>query len=103
MDESYIRVKGEDKSLYRAIDSRGQTIDFLLTARRDTAAAKRFLRKAIDAIATRCPGDKRGQKPSISSCGGALKREGAIPSRIALRRCKYINNVIEQDHRTIKK
>jgi transposase, IS6 family len=49
IDETYIRVKGQDKYLYRAVDSTGQTIDFLLTAKRDTAAAKRFLRKAIDA------------------------------------------------------
>src|SRR5579863_7539825 len=49
IDETYIKVKGEDKYLYRAIDSTGQTIDFLLTAKRDTAAAKRFLRKAIEA------------------------------------------------------
>ena len=55
MDETYIRVKGEDKYLYRAIDSMGQTIDFLLTARRDTAAAKRFLRKAVDASGNAMP------------------------------------------------
>ena len=47
MDETYIRVKGRWTYLYRAVDSRGQTIDFLLSARRDTAAAKRFFRKAI--------------------------------------------------------
>ena len=46
IDETYIKVKGEDKFLYRAVDSTGQTIDFLLTAKRDAAAAKRFLRKA---------------------------------------------------------
>ena len=48
IDETYIKVKGHDKYLYRAVDSTGQTIDFLLTAKRDTAAAKRFLRKAIE-------------------------------------------------------
>ena len=46
---TYIKVKGQDKYLYRAVDSTGQTIEFLLTARRDTAAAKRFFRKAVDA------------------------------------------------------
>ena len=47
MDETYIKVKGQEKYLYRAVDSTGQTIDFLLTAKRDAAAAKRFFRKAF--------------------------------------------------------
>lgn len=47
MDETYIKIKGQWKSLYRAVDSVGQTIDFLLTAKRDAAAALRFFRKAI--------------------------------------------------------
>lgn len=47
MDETYIRIKGQDKYLYRAVDTHGQTIDFLLTARRDACAAKRFFRKAL--------------------------------------------------------
>ncbi|MCU1260766.1 MAG: Integrase catalytic region [Bryobacterales bacterium] len=55
IDESYIKVRGEDKYLYRALDSTGQTIDFLLTAKRDTAAAKRFLRKAVDASGNPMP------------------------------------------------
>ena len=46
VDETYIKVKGQEKYLYRAVDSTGQTIDFLLTAKRDAAAAKRFFRKA---------------------------------------------------------
>ena len=53
VDETYVRVKGRWTYLYRAVDSRGQTIDFLLAARRDTAAAKRFFRKAIGATACR--------------------------------------------------
>jgi transposase-like protein len=55
IDETYIKVKGEDKYLYRALDSTGQTIDFLLTAKRDTAAAKHFLRKAIEASGNPMP------------------------------------------------
>jgi transposase-like protein len=55
IDETYIKVKGEDKYLYRALDSTGQTIDFLLTAKRDTAAAKRFLRRAIAASGNPMP------------------------------------------------
>ena len=74
IDETYIRVKGEDKYLYRAIHSIGQTIDFLLTARRDTAAAKRFLRKAVEASAT----------PLISGCGGSAesRRSHSPPGRL---------------------
>jgi len=59
IDETYIKVKGEDKYLYRALDSTGQTIEFLLTAKRDAAAAKRFLRKAIEASGN-ASGDERG-------------------------------------------
>jgi IS6 family transposase len=55
IDETYIKVRGEDKYLFRAIDSMGQTIDFLLTAKRDTAAVKRFLRKAIEASGNAMP------------------------------------------------
>ena len=47
MDETYVRVKGENKYLYRAVDKHGQTIDFLLTARRDAKAAQRFFRRAL--------------------------------------------------------
>jgi transposase-like protein len=55
IDETYIKVKGEDEYLSRALDSTGQTIDFLLTAKRNTASAKRFLRRAIDASGNPMP------------------------------------------------
>jgi IS6 family transposase len=104
IDETYIKVQGEDKYLYRALDSTGQTIDFLLTARRDTAAAKRFLRRAIDASGNGMPRVMNVDKnPAYPAAVDALKGEGAIPNRVALRQCKYLNNVIEQDHRTVKK
>ena len=104
IDETYIKVKGEDKYLYRALDSAGQTIDFLLTAKRDTAAAKRFLRRAIDASGNPMPRVINVDKnPSYPAAVEALKEEGAIPRRVALRQCKYLNNVIEQDHRAVKK
>ena len=104
IDETYIKVKGEDKYLYRAIDSTGQTIDFLLTAKRDTTAAKRFLRRVIDASGNAMPRVMNVDKtPAYPAAVDALKAEGALPRRVALRQCKYLNNVIEQDHRTVKK
>jgi len=104
IDETYIKVKGQDKYLYRALDSTGQTIDFLLTARRDAAAAKRFLRRAVDASGNGMPRVMNvDRNPAYPAAVEALKAEGAIPQRVALRQCKYLNNVIEQDHRTVKK
>jgi transposase-like protein len=104
IDETYVKVQGEDKYLYRALDSTGQTIDFLLTARRDAAAAKRFLRRAIDASGNGMPRVMNVDKnPAYPAAVEALKGEGAIPNCVALRQCKYLNNVIEQDHRTVKK
>src|SRR5579863_9319556 len=103
IDETYIKVKGEDKYLYRALDSTGQTIDFLLAAKRDTAAAKRFLRRAIDASGNPMPRVMNvDQNPAYPAAVEALKADGAIPHRVVLRQCKYLNNLIEQDHRTVK-
>jgi transposase-like protein len=104
IDETYIKVKGEDKYLYRALDSTGQTIEFLLTAKRDMAAAKRFLAMAIYASGNPMPRVMNVDKnPAYPAAVKALKDDGSIPSRVALRQCKYLNNVIEQDHRTVKK
>ena len=104
IDETYINVKGEDKYLYRALDSTGQTIDFLLTAERDMAAAKRFLRRAIEASNNAMPRVMNVDKnPAYPAAMEALKTEGAVPRRVALRQCKYLNKVIEQDHRMVKK
>jgi transposase, IS6 family len=86
IDETYIKVKGQDKYLYRALDSAGQTIDFLLTAKRDTAAAKRFLRMAIDASDNAMPRVMNVDKnPAYPAAVEALKAEGALPRRVALR------------------
>ena len=71
---------------------------------RDAAAAKRFLRKAIDASGDGMPRVMNVDKnPAYPAAVEALKAEGAIPHRVALRQCRYLNNVIEQDHRTVKK
>ena len=92
IDETYIKVKSQDKYLYRALDSTGQTIDFLLTAKRDTAAAKRFLRKAIDAWGNAMPRVMNVDKnPAYPAAVEALKAEGAIRRRVVLRQCKSAN------------
>jgi transposase, IS6 family len=104
IDETYIKVKGEDKYLYRAVDSTGQTIEFLLTAKRGAAGAKRFFRKALSSPANGAPRVINVDKnPAYPAAVEALKEEGALPRRVRLRQCKYLNNVVEQDHRTVKK
>ena len=50
-----------------------------------------------------CPGDQLGQEPAYPAVVEALKEEGVLPRRVGLRQCKYLNNVVEQDHRTVKK
>ena len=103
-DETYIKVKGEDKYLYRAVDSTGQTIEFLLTAKRDAAAAKRFFRKALSASSNPIPRVINVDKnPAYPAAVETLKAEGSLPRRVRLRPCKYLDNVVEQDHRSVKK
>ena len=98
------KVKGQDKYLYRAVDSTGQTIEFLLTAKRDTAAAKRFFRKALSSPGNPVPRVINVDKnPAYPAAVERLKAEGALPRRVRLRQCKYLNNIVEQDHRTVKK
>ena len=104
VDETYLRVAGKWTYLYRAVDSTGATIDFLLSARRDAAAAKRFFQKALRSLGHPRPRVINVDKnPAYPAAVEALKAEGSIPNRVALRQCKYLNNVIEQDHRTVKK
>ena len=104
VDETYIKVKGQDRYLYRAVDSTGQTIDFLLTAKRDAESAKRFFRKVFRAgenpMARVLNVDKN---PAYPAAVRALKAEGTLPRRVRLRQCRYLNNVVEQDHRFVKK
>ena len=104
VDATYIRIKGQDRFLYRAVDSTGQTIDFLLTAKRDAAAAKRFFRKTLLDPANLQPRvinvDKNRAYPTAVE---ELKAEGTLRRRCRLRQCKYLNNIVEQDHRVPKK
>src|SRR5215469_12997991 len=103
-DETCIKVKGEDKYLYRAVDSTGQTIEFLLATKRDAAGTKRFFRRALSAAGNPVPRVINVDKnPAYAAAVAALKAEGVPPRRVPLRQCKYFNNVVEQDHRTVKK
>ena len=103
-DETYVKVKGRWMYLYRAVDSRGQTIDFLLSAKRDAEAAKRFFRKALAQPHTVNPRtitvDKNAAYPKAAS---EMKRDGELSRRSRLRQIKYLNNIVEQDHRRIKR
>ena len=100
LDETYVKVKCQWKYLYRAVDKAGQTVDFLLTAHRDRAAALRFLRQAIRSQGTpeQITIDKSGaNKAAIESYN--VEQE----TTIEIRQSKYLNNLIEQDHRAVKR
>ncbi len=103
VDETYIKIKGKDRYLYRAVDSTGQTLDFLLTAHRDATAAKRFLYKALKANHNSRPRvinvDKNAAYPKAID---ELKEKEELSEKVELRQNKYLNNRIEQDHRFIK-
>src|SRR6201988_1229676 len=100
MDETYMKVKGQWRSLYRAVDKQGQTIDVLLTEHRDEEAALRFLKKAI----------RRHGVPEKITIDGSAANEAAIKrynqehgTSIDIRQIKYLNNIVEQDHRAVKR
>jgi transposase, IS6 family len=104
VDETYVRVKGRWTYLYRAVDSRGQTIDFLLSAKRDTAAAKRFFRKALAQPHTVNPRTITVDKnPAYPNAVTEMKQNAELWRRSRLRQVKYLNNIVEQDHRRIKR
>lgn len=104
VDETYIKVKGRWTYLYRAVDSRGQTIDFLLSAKRDAAAAKRFFRKALARPHTVNPRTVTVDKnPAYPKAVTEMKDDGELWRRSRLRQVKYLNNIVEQDHRRIKR
>jgi transposase-like protein len=100
MDETYVRVRGAWKYLYRAVDKAGATVDFLLTAKRDRKAALRFLRKAIKRNGTpeKITIDKSGANTAALESHNAETEAG-----IEIRQIKYLNNIVEQDHRAIKR
>ena len=102
LDETYIKVAGKERFLYRAVDKQGNTIDFLLTKRRKKGSAQKFLNKAIE----------NNGKPRIinidkSGANTAVirtwNRRSFTSKNIKIRRVKYLNNIVEQDHRNIKR
>src|SRR5262245_6844896 len=104
VDETYVKIKGKWYYLYRAVDSTGQTIDFMLSAKRDARAAKRFFRKMLKAPKHPSPrvinvDQNKAYPPAIEE----LKAEGALSIASQLRQCKYLSNIVEQDHRFIKR
>ena len=100
MDETYIKVKGTYKYLYRAVDKEGNTIDFLLTDKRDKAAAMRFFKKAID-------NSDMPEKVTMDKSGANKAAIDQIikdnDTSIVVRQVKYLNNIVEQDHRAVKR
>src|SRR3978361_963710 len=104
VDETYVKVKGRWTLLCRALHSRGQTIDFLLSAQRDAAAAKRFFRKALAQPHTVNPRTITVDKnPAYPRAVADMKRAGELWRFSRLRQRKYLNNIVEQDHRRIKR
>jgi IS6 family transposase len=104
IDETYIKVGKSCKYLYRAVDKEGQTIEFLLSAKRDVAAAKRFFKKLMRAAHRRLPFSISVDKnPAYPDAFISSQNEKVLPKDCKLRRVKYLNNIIEQDHRFIKK
>jgi len=98
MNEIYVKIKGQWKDYYRAVDKHGQTIGFLLTATRDTKAALRFLKKAIGP----------NGEPSLINIDKSRANKAGLKqftrdqnTRLKIRQCKYLNNIVEQNHRRI--
>jgi transposase-like protein len=104
VDETYIKIKGVWAYLYRAMDSQGNTLEFLLSPTRDAEAAKRFFSKTLTASHTTEPRvinvDKNAAYPKAFN---DLKAARLLAESCELRQVKYLNNLIEQDHRFIKR
>ncbi len=103
VDETYIKVKGQWKYLYRAVDKYGRTVDFMLAHTRDLAAAKRFFKKMLKQCKHMPSSITTDKHSSYPAAIGELKKEGILDQRIKHRQIKYLNNILEQDHRRIKR
>jgi len=128
VDETYIKVKKQWVYLYRAVDSEGQTLEFLLSSTRSAEAAQAFLFKALASTACSVSQPRPAEKQVIQLASSAdlhtssaprvinvdknaaypkaitdLKAAGVLPAHVELRQVKYLNNLVEQDHRFIKR
>ena len=104
MDETYIKVKGRWTYLYRAVDRDGQTLDFMLSERRNTAAARRFFKQAIETNGApdRIAIDKSGANLAGLQAVNVIQKFKNCGHQIKIMQSKYLNNIVEQDHRFIK-
>ena len=102
VDETYVKIRGKWCYLHRAVDRAGRTVDFTLSTHRDVGAAKAFFRKAIKG---------QGCAPKTITLDGyaashravrELRADGLLPPDTKVRSSKYLNNLIEQDHRSVK-
>ena len=100
MDETYVGTAGKDRYLYRAVDKQGNSVDFFLTAKRDRHAAQRFFARAV----------KNNRLPKIVNIDKSGANKAGITdynrknrTSVVIRQCKYLNNIVEQDHRAIKR
>ena len=100
MDETYVKISGQWKYLYRAVDRDGHTVDFLLRAKRDHAAARAFFERAMDlhGVPEKITIDKSGANTAAIL---SMQADSGLP--IEMRQSKYLNNLIEQDHRAVKR
>jgi len=100
MDETYIKVNGDWQYLYRAVDKQGNTIDFLLRAKRDKVAARKFFEKAmtLHGDPEKVTMDKSGSNKAAMD---EINQHREVP--IEVRQIKYLNNIVEQDHRSVKR
>jgi transposase, IS6 family len=104
VDETYVKVKGRWRYLYRAIDKDGATLDFFLSERRSAKAAKRFLGAALKRSRDWIPRVINTDKnPAYGEAIAALKKTGKLPRRVEHRQVKYLNNRLEADHGQLKR
>jgi transposase-like protein len=100
MDETSVRIKGQWKYLYRAVDKEGHTVDFLLTPHRERAAAEAYWYKAIGAqgLPEKITSDQSGSNTAAINHYNKMHK-----TAITIRQCKYLNNMVEQAHRAVKR
>ncbi|HBM11425.1 MAG TPA: IS6 family transposase [Rhodospirillaceae bacterium] len=105
MDETYVQIKGQWAYLYRAVDRDGRTLDFMLSAKRDKAAARRFFKRAISTNGTpdRVAIDKSGANLAGLKAVNVIRKFAGNGWLIQIMQSKYLNNMVEQDHRFIKR